>query len=144
MQSHIDGLCFKYRINRRMVVREDAYELSEARPDIRFVVVPHISDTLTYWVTLHEIGHVLDQWSIDAFSTMMEDWIAYRTKQWSDHPYCLRVEARAWLWAIKNSLIKLDIAGYGVLRSSFKTYIKNCSFQDDHPDVMKIREITGL
>lgn len=143
MQAHIDALCFKHRISRFFIPRYEVHTDSSSDPLHRNIKIADISDSLTYWVALHEIGHIVDPFSLQIFNKYVPRFLSKQLYYWKEVPECLRMEARAWIWAFDNSLFELDEGGYSILRSGFSSYIKN-AMPDDHPEIEKVRKIANL
>lgn len=105
LQAHVRRLCDKLGV----LWDTDATLLdNEAFPDV--IVSPAVSDTLTYFAALHELGHLA------------------RRGAWLTHvDLPLVEEIEAWSWALSHALIHPDEPAIVMIAQALEGYCRDAS-----------------
>jgi len=98
MKIHVMQFCMDYDIE--FSVNNNCYEEALADFEDRRIEVPEILGDVTYFISLHELGHLLHPLGCPLKSSVLE------------------AESYAWEWALKNSIISPN--------KKVKTMISRC------------------
>jgi hypothetical protein len=114
--AHISELCERLGARHiRIEVLEGSYSTRDPEPRI---VTPPVKDALTYWVALHELGHLACEHEPHA------DFFGVSTRT-------LEKEGEAWLWALENAREPMQPDTAARCVSFLQTYLR--AAEDDYP-----------
>lgn len=100
--SHIEALCREHGI--QILVRNGSG--GRAHSDGRKISIPLVKSEVTYWLALHEIGHLVEPGAIASRKLRLTE------------------EGLAWKWALNNSLIPCSDVGRRKIYSCISSYLR--------------------